>query len=178
MANAKTTPKRLAELQDEARHPAAAMVAKFVDRMARELRERNWPRAVPREKFLKCVGAYGQPELEAQLALIGYNVGEAIALATKRAAKRWPENFGPVTDWDPHRERTDALRGTLEGLYAEMRRAYSAADLVHDTESVTPSDRDKGLVRVVFRRAPNLHLGMVDWPQQVVERARGEVRGD
>ena len=86
--------------------------------------------------------------------------------ATKVAPKVVGDCRSGITEGE-----TTSLRGKLDDTYAEMRDAFSGADVVIDAsrESLLPDEIARGLCRVSFVRCPSIGPSMPDWPMQLVQ---------
>jgi len=168
---ADATPKDVAAFEDRLNNTLGCEHAKrFVRQMTLAFRS-NFP--TPHADTGKMLRVYGDRETLADLLAVEGTPALAQAVAAKRAAERWPETFGKVEDWDKHQRRYAELRERLDGVYDQMRKAASALDFLYDDKGLLPSEKSRGLTRLVFRRAPGIpvdgDLATGDWARRLIE---------
>jgi len=100
-------------------------------------------------------------------------VAEAVALAVSICAKRYPESFGKIADWEQHQQEIKNTRQEVDRFYGRMRESFSALDIMIDTSDLTPTQRDPGLLLCTFARWPHISLARPDWPEQGGARSLG-----
>jgi len=149
--------------------PGADAARRFVRIVSAKFRELNWPTPPRFDQISKVCNAYGSEQADGQLGQLRITQAEAIALAALHCAENHPDAFGVVSDWQQHAKKEQAMRDKLQSLYGQMRDVVAMPDLTVDRDSVSPSERAKGMVVVRFRRSPNLHIGMDDWPAKLTE---------
>ena len=152
--------------------PGVDAAQAFVRRLSREFAEPRFPRPHPNAGKLSRI--FGSEQADSQLAQLRATVAEAQVVAIRMTHKKHGDAvFGTVEDWRKHEEQTARLRETLQTLYAEMRTAYTGADVVIDVSypAVTPSERGRGLCRLSFRQAEGISPATPDWPQQIIADA-------
>ena len=148
--------------------PGVDAAQAFVRRLSREFAEPRFPRPHPDAGKLSRI--FGSEQADSQLAQLRATVAEAQVVAIRMTHKKHGDAvFGTVEDWRKHEEQTAKLRETLQTLYAEMRTAYTGADVVIDVSypAVTPSERGRGLCRLSFRQAEGISPAMPAWPQKL-----------
>lgn len=168
LGRANTALDRIDGLEAALGGPGTDAVAAFIRRIAKLVLEPNIPN--PPTDIAKFGRVYGSPQLESQLAILGYNVAEAFALGVHRATEAHPSRFGPVDNFDQHQQRICDLRDRRATLNQGMEQALGANDLEFDFVGLSPQVRDAGLVRACFRRWPTIRLG-IGWPALLIEAA-------
>ncbi len=167
---ANVTPERIDEIEKllETAHGADSIRA-FIRRLGKELSTQNYVRPFPDPS--KACRIFGHSNLDGQAGQHGIKAGELQVLAVRACRTRFGDDvFGEVKDLTKHERKVEALREKLDGIYAEMRSAFSGDDVVIDAsaESLLPNERARGLARVTFRRAPGLTPAHSDWPQKLI----------
>lgn len=119
----------------------------------------------------KICRVYGTETLGGQLGQHRITAGVLQVLAVEMAIERYPDVWGTVTDFDAHDAEIAGARADLENIQNEMRGAYSEADLIYvDADPfVTPSERARGLRRVVFDAFPHISPADGDWTSRFLE---------
>jgi hypothetical protein len=148
----------------------------------------------PHPDIPKMARSYGSQDLLAELNSLNFSLGDAYALASQHAANLDPDRFGNCESHEQLIDKPNRLRAKLNSIYDEMRSACTLADLLIDESIASPSERDRGLVHISFRRAPShwewerteasdqpqkvLRRGVLlnspDWPEQLARNALAE----
>lgn len=150
------------------RAAGTAATRAFVRRAAREFATASYPRPPLAHQVDKILRVYGEPAVQGEIAGLGITGHELLALACARSAEEHAGLFGSISSWDAHCIQLANLRDALVPLYAEMAHSWGAQDLV--IERATETERQAGLQRLHFRRSPDLHPDMPDWPSMLVQR--------
>lgn len=137
----------------------------LVRTLARKFRGDNFP--IPNPDAIRMVRLFGWDEAPAEITALGLTPSDIQLVAAAEAVRRWPEAFGRVTDWEHRTANVAHIRERLGPLYSEMRSAWHTSDILFDLD-ITQNERDRGLVRLHFRRAPGVFLVADDWPEAVV----------
>ena len=118
----------------------------------------------PDAKWSRLVGAFGTEGLEGQTSLLGASIPEIYALACRAVCRKKPEIFGQLDNLEDYDALIEEHKEQLAEIFAEMELWFTGQDLHIDRTSLTQSQRDAGLAKLTFRRAPDVPL--VDgWPQ-------------
>lgn len=115
---------------------------------------------------------FGSDPLAVELADMKVTTSEAVAVAVVSATINHPSAFGVVDDVPQHVKAIAEMEKALDGLLAEMKEAWSWDDLTVDNEGLTNDERDRGLVRAVFKRAPSISINAHDWPKRLLIESR------
>ena len=127
--NADTSIQRLNLLEQATKEPDTDAIAAFLRKAAKYVAEPTCPHPPPAEKFAKMCRVLGSDALPAELARLGYSVGEALALAVRNAGNRYPDRFGKVTNLEEHDARTEALRQKHKDLLVQMQETITGSDI-------------------------------------------------
>ena len=141
----------------------------FLRRYAKVLSESSYPR--PSDDANRVLRIYGSEELLPEATQYGIKAGELQALAVCVCFDRYGDQaFGKVVDRANHEKKTSTARTRLESIHEEMRRACTNNDLIFDDTypAVLPSQKEAGLCKVSFKRAPDISPSMGDWPRELV----------
>ena len=147
-------------------------IQSYLRRYAKTLTGRHYP--YPAEDPSRTLRIYGSEELLGQMGQHQILAGELQALAIRVCQERYGEAaFGNVTDRAKHHKQTTEARSRLKDIHEEMREVVSGADLLYSDSypAVLPSQKEAGLCRVSFKRAPDLSPSMGDWPTQIISAA-------
>ena len=114
------------------------------------------------------MGAYGTEGLEGQVSLVGATIPIVYALAVRGVCRQKPEIFGDVHDLADYDGLVEEHQSQLTELFEQMTTWFCGEDLHIDRTSLTQEQRNAGLARITFRRAPDVPL--VDgWPERLLQ---------
>jgi len=169
---AETTPAKVAEFEDRLDQSVGLDQTRvFIRQLVKVYKGPAYP--CPHNNLPKLLRCYGSDTVPGELAIIDGSLGLCQAVAAKTVTKRFPEAFGAVKSWSEHQRRYKELKDRLDDLYSKMRGAAITKDFEYDNEGISISDRQRGLTRLVFRRAPGVpidgDLETGDWPRRLLE---------
>lgn len=143
-------------------------VRAYVRRLAKAISEPTIPRPFP--DAAKAARVYGFEELAGEMGVFRTNAAELQVLAARAAWARYGDRvFGSVDDLARFEERESDLRSALVDLCNQMRDAVSGADLIMASTDLPPDQRRAGLVKMTFRRAPDVLMSSDDWPLRLLD---------
>ena len=144
----------------------------YLRRYSKTLIGRHYP--YPALDPSRTLRIYGSEELLGQMGQHQILAGELQALAIRVCHERYGDTaFGGVENRADHKKKTEDARTRLAAIYAEMRNVVCGTDLIYDDTypAVLPSQREAGLCKVSFKRAPGISPSFGDWPTQIIADA-------
>lgn len=161
---AETTEKRLKEVESKLTDVTPSCL-RFVRRIEKITTEGGFP--TPYREWGKLERAYGSEGLLGEAHAVGVTIPELYCLGVRNACERRPQRFGEVEDLEQYDAEFAKHRTAANHVYAQMLNAYTSEDLVLDSsKGVTNAERDRGLVKVYFKRAFGVAL-TGDWPERL-----------
>ena len=89
------------------------------------------------------------------------------ALAARQAAKRHPDQFGVIDDWQTYQNTLAEEREQYEAAKADIN--FGVADLIIDHDAATSDERERGLCRVSFRNTGGAVALGHNWQQRLID---------
>ena len=141
----------------------------FIGRLTKAFGQQQYTR--PFLKVEKCLRVFTREErnIQAQLNEMNIKVLEAIAVASQRAIKRAPKEFGTIEDMDAHILRLEELQTKLQATFTALEKAVTADDVEMSREGLYQSELERGLTRVTFKKKKFVNVLFVPgWPERIV----------
>ena len=89
------------------------------------------------------------------------------ALAVRGVVRQKPEIFGDVHDLADYDGLVEEHKSRLAELFEMMEQSFTGEDLIFGRTSLTSAQRDAGLIKVSFKRAPDVVL-TPGWPERLL----------
>ncbi len=162
-----TSDARLDLIEENLGRPDYADAEALIRKLAEVIASGNTPAVPDPKRMSQFIGAYGGDAAMSQLAQMGASGRDAFAIAARRAARRHPERFGVIEDWDAFQESLSALTAQYDAALAAI--DFSLADLIIDGGGLLPGERDRGLCRVTFKCTRGVVVFSDGWQQRLVD---------